>query len=1162
MSRLAPVPEDASVDFPGDMNEAGYRSALRAWDPTHSSAQAERQVKIRACLDLAAVLNTVPSAFRGVLSHHFAMYTEKIDAADQLKRALKRMNKQKAKKEVPPAYNSLKLPTVHFQKGSKDQWNETWSQPAEADLVQFKLALFDREITLQNQQIVRMMEHMDELTLVKNAIVALREEYEKRPHEDMQILVPLTSDELKTWPSITPVYKTVPSPLRDELQALEVDMSVYFRKVLDLKMDTIERIHGRKDRKAEDKRKADTMAVDEASPSTKTTEETVNSLLQRQFAAREKAMFKKLESIVASSPKIKKNKVSEVFNVKHTNPTHSVSLGPRRTHVSRTEGEETEAEGAEEEEESCREGQGGSSGEETTPSWRRFRSGQAWTEREGKRKAEAEVEVLLGKPWTFGKPNSYPDGLLSLPPTYQAQVLLTRAPVSLLDANRFRSPVHVQPGLDIPMSIQHDLSASLKFMFERQVDKNLIKEAYADLVRRIRWKWFFINEVGDDYDPDYDVSISDPSKKKKKAPDAHPLIELGLKAGQDYVYECMTSIPDDVTGKRPTVPLNLERAREFLVTNNLIVTSTDKNLGVAVFKREWIYDQAHRLFDDEENYFSLTVEEAVGILSFLSLRIRELCEFHLQDKEQLSAFLSHCLPSAGDVHEWVNWRKFVPEAYAIPKIHKNPWKGRPICPGFSLPQNAASKVLAKTVRPFVDQCPWVIQGSKDFVRKLADVKVPAGRKAFIVSADVVAFYPSVDTNILHEILVKFAEHTLIPDEIQRGELTSQNVERRADYYSRLFDIALSPPIMTFNDRIIGQHKGLPMGAAGSPEAANMYAIWYELEWMDKVTNDADLLFYGRYLDDIYTVVLAETPDEAKAKVSFISLGDVKLLWEPPSDKADFLDLSTRLELDGIYHEPFVKAMSHRERIPWSSAHPLDVKRGTFSSEISRLATLCSARDTFDQQCEEAVNLYIGRGYPPATVRHWLKGQKEKRWEGRLSVKTDGVETTNTFFTLKTHFNDAWKYFNVGELQTRVTAHWKDLADPTRVAGVKRGRTAGVDNDPRQRKRVRIALQGQQWPGQARLAFTQEENSNPVDGIRLTAASEYSVNAQSLVDRKAAEQWTNNGKFLVSRRKNTQLWDLTRTWNKTIWDAYLEQSGALRPFDPAYEGLVIPNHEDN
>jgi len=101
------------------------------------------------------------------------------------------------------------------------------------------------------------------------------------------------------------------------------------------------------------------------------------------------------------------------------------------------------------------------------------------------------------------------------------------------------------------------------------------------------------------------------------------------------------------------VPLNLERAREFLVTNNLIVTSTDKNLGVAVFKREWIYDQAHRLFDDEENYSSLTVEEAVGILSDYSLRIRELCEFHLQDKEQLSAFLSHCLPSAGDVHEWV-----------------------------------------------------------------------------------------------------------------------------------------------------------------------------------------------------------------------------------------------------------------------------------------------------------------------------------------------------------------------------------------------------------------------------------------------------------------------------------------------------------------------------
>jgi len=848
------------------------------------------------------------------------------------------------------------------------------------------------------------------------------------------------------------------------------------------------------------------------------------------------------------------------------NPTHVSSSGRQGAAFSSTGAEET-AEGypqGEEEGEKVPSGslsQGGSPGEATaTPSWRRKRAQEEWSIREGKRKAEAAVEDLLRKPWTFGVPNSYPDELLSLPFSYQASVLLTRAPISLLEANRFRSEVHVQPGLNVPIQIQHDLSASLKFMFERQIDKTLITKAYADLVRRVRWKWFFIDRVGDQYDPDYDVSKADDKTKKKSAPEAHPLIERGLRAGQDYVTSIVASIPDANTLPRPLVPINLKLAHEFVVSNNLIVTSTDKNLGVAVFKREWIHDQACKLFDDEDNYSSLSVQEALAYLKKGAKFIRELCDDHLQDEEQLSTFLSHCIPSAKDDDEWRNWRKFVPEAYAIPKIHKNPWKGRPICPGHSLPQNPASKVLAKTVRPYIEQFPWVIKGSKDFVRKLRDVKIPRNRKAFIVSADVVAFYPSVDTNLLQQILERFADQTLVPDEIAKGEILERNRERRVDFYKRLFHVALAEPIMTFNDRIICQHKGLPMGAAGSPDAANLFAAWFEIEWMERVDNNADILFYGRYLDDIYSIVLADTPDEALSMLSFISLGDVKLLWEPPSDKANFLDLTTRIDGDSIFHEPFVKAMSHRERIPWSSAHPLDVKRGTFASELSRLATLCSERGTFDQQCEEAVNLYIGRGYPPATVRHWLKGQREKRWEDRLSDKKDEDSSARTYFTLKTYFNDAWKYFNVGELQTRITTHWKSLAGTESVAGVKRKQPAGVI--PRSRKRVRVALQGQQWPGQSRLTFTQEDGSDLAEGVRLDVGHENTVFSDALLQRKTAESWVNTGKFLVSRKKTTQLWDVTRTWNKSVWDTFLDETGARRPFDPSYEGLVVPNHEDN
>jgi hypothetical protein len=446
------------------------------------------------------------------------------------------------------------------------------------------------------------------------------------------------------------------------------------------------------------------------------------------------------------------------------------------------------------------------------------------------------------------------------------------------------------------------------------------------------------------------------------------------------------------------------------------------------------------------------------------------------------------------------------------------------------------------------------------VRKLADVKIPVNRKAFIVSADVVAFYPSIDCELLKTALRLFAVHTIIPMEVEKGIISSQGVDHRVDFYERMFKVALSGPVMTFMDQILYQHKGLPMGAAGSPDMANMFGLWYELQWIDELIGNSDVLFFGRYLDDIYSIVLADTPDEASALLkSVVQYGDVNLLWEPPSDKANFLDLTTEIRGDGIYHEPFVKAMSHRERIPWSSAHPKDVKKGTFSSEISRLATLCSDYDVFALQCNEAVNLYVGRGYPKGLVTHWLVEQKEKRWANRLAEKSV-EDPTRTFFTLKTHFNEAWKYLNVQELESRVTAQWKEF-NSTVVTG-KRKREGDVHYKPSKRRIVNIGLSGL-YPGQTRLRVTQEDGTDVVplsvfgQGVTAGTLNDW----QRKQELKWTQQWTDTGKFLVSRRKNTQLWDITRGWNRTVWDLYMDKSGMYRPFDPLYEGYVMSDAGD-
>ena len=162
------------------------------------------------------------------------------------------------------------------------------------------------------------------------------------------------------------------------------------------------------------------------------------------------------------------------------------------------------------------------------------------------------------------------------------------------------------------------------------------------------------------------------------------------------------------------------------------------------------------------------------------------------------------------------------------------------------------------MRPFINKCPWVIQGPKDFIKKLNNVKIPVGFKLWIVNADVVAFYPSIPNKEACSSLMNFFHHVIIPSEKASGNISSNAQQLQfLDYYKRIVSIVLKEPVMTYIDNIFIQHKGIPMGAAGSPDIANVYGYIQEIRWMERFKQNPCLLFYGRYLDNIFTLVLAK-----------------------------------------------------------------------------------------------------------------------------------------------------------------------------------------------------------------------------------------------------------------------------------------------------------------
>ena len=229
-------------------------------------------------------------------------------------------------------------------------------------------------------------------------------------------------------------------------------------------------------------------------------------------------------------------------------------------------------------------------------------------------------------------------------------------------------------------------------------------------------------------------------------------------------------------------------------------------------------------------------------------------------------------------------------------------------------------------------------------------------------------------------------------------------------------------IIDFNGESSEQIKGLAMGIACSPDLANLYGAHFEEEFMSTPGLTEKVPFYGRYLDDLLAFVVADTAAEAKATMQGLVFDECEIGWEVSEWHTAFLDLLVYLDpADGsIQHKPYKKPMNHRERIPWASSHPKDVKKGTFTGEMSRLAVLSSKPEHYLEALADLQALYIARGYPTNLVRKWTRDNSSKRWLNRHTKS----EPSGDVFVLKSKYNPAWTAFNIHELQQTVVSSWR------------------------------------------------------------------------------------------------------------------------------------------
>lgn len=353
----------------------------------------------------------------------------------------------------------------------------------------------------------------------------------------------------------------------------------------------------------------------------------------------------------------------------------------------------------------------------------------------------------------YGHPSTIPDWLLSVPYPRAVQILICNTPLDIVLAAQFKHSVHCSPGVVIPDQFAQDLSVGMRYMFFQPTDSSLLMKAWTDFRRRLAWrlKFAFSGDNNEFYDPDFDAR--EPSKKQ--APSLPLYIEYGLRLGRLYLKDTINHIvPAEPSAAQRALMPKVKQLKEFLTENEYVVTHTDKNLGLAVSKRAWVIEQCLYILQNENDYTPLEPMQARRIMDIKHTRILLVAEQAevLLWLPQVPDFLRSKLKTGLEEHH-------IPRFYGIPKIHKKPTRFRPIIPCHSAQQNPAAKYVSKRLKPIIKLAPTIIHGSKDLAIKLSKLELQPTRRAFIVTGDVVAFYPNIDLDKCLRIVTDFySEH--------------------------------------------------------------------------------------------------------------------------------------------------------------------------------------------------------------------------------------------------------------------------------------------------------------------------------------------------------------------------------------------------------------------
>lgn len=558
--------------------------------------------------------------------------------------------------------------------------------------------------------------------------------------------------------------------------------------------------------------------------------------------------------------------------------------------------------------------------------------------------------------------------------------------------------VHKGEGVILPRDVEYSLSLNLKFLFPQTPRKYVVWQWFEALVRKAKIAYIFRNKPR--------ATLEGlPGVPFVKNPAWQPVIKAhwinqGVEAGRRQVQQQLARpMPSSSTGRSDVfrrIVLTPQALAGYLMKAGLLCFISDKNLGIVVTTQDWYWGQVKKFI--ELPVFESFIGDFESFRDDVGHRIWDL----IHDNADISFWIS---PKVQKFLLQYDDRKDIPKFHGIPKIHKNPWKIRPIVPMHSYVTSTLSIVLHHLLLPIQRSFSWICESSRDLCEEVRTFN-ERGAAVRLHTGDVTAMYTSIP----------WADFRLALASVVHWFPAYRANAALEDWILRAAEILWKSTVFQLGNRLWHQTDGVPMGIHCGPVFANLYLAFYEKHYLQGFDG-----LYRRYIDDIF--VLHHSDDVIS---NLIQAPGMEIVWNHSDVGLSFLDVWFHIHLGSpeVCFRPYEKVGNHHQYLPWATSHPLSVKKGLIKGELTRAANISYRQPYFQAWKATFLSRLISRGWPRRAVWKW---SRQVRWHHRRAAFGTARARSGDFIIAVSKYNPVWESVSSSDIWTSMLETWRRCA---------------------------------------------------------------------------------------------------------------------------------------